>query len=45
MSLLIVRLQKYREIREHHINTLMNIYEKDVDPRVWCAIRDDIWYT
>ena len=36
---------KYREIREHHINTLMNIYEKDVDPRVLCAIRDDIWYT
>ena len=36
---------KYREIREQHINTLMNIYEKDVDPRVWDAIRSDIWYT
>ena len=36
---------KYREFREHHINTLMNIYKDDVDPRVWCAIRDDIWYT
>ena len=36
---------KYREIREQHINTLMNIYEKDVDPRVWDAIIDDIWYT
>ena len=36
---------KYREIREQHIDTLMNIYEKDVDPRVWYAIRDDIWYT
>ena len=35
---------KYREIREQHINTLKDIYEKDVDPRVWCAIRDDIWY-
>ena len=36
---------KYREIREQHIDTLMGIYEKDVDPRVWDAIRDDIWYT
>lgn len=36
---------KYREIRENHIDTLMNIYEKNVDPRVWDAIRDDIWYT
>ena len=26
--------EKYREIREQHIDTLMNIYEKDVDPRV-----------
>ena len=36
---------KYREIREQHINTLKDIYEKDVDPRVWDAIIDDIWYT
>ena len=36
---------KYREIREQHINTLKDIYEKDVDPRVWDAIVDDIWYT
>lgn len=36
---------KYREIREQHIDTLMDIYEKDVDLRVWDAIRDDIWYT
>ena len=36
---------KYKEFREHHINTLINIYEKDVDPRVWDAVRDDIWYT
>ena len=36
---------KYRELREQHINTLMSIYEKDVDPRVWDAVRDDIWYT
>ena len=35
---------KYKEFRENHINTLMNIYEKDVDPRVWDAIRSDIWY-
>ena len=35
---------KYREIREQHINTLKDIYEKDVDPRVWDAIIDDIWY-
>ena len=34
---------KYKEFRENHINTLMNIYEKDVDPRVWDAIRSDIW--
>ena len=36
---------KYREIREQHINTLKDIYEKDVDPRVRDAIVDDIWYT
>ena len=36
---------KYRELREQHINTLMSIYEKDVDHRVWDAVRDDIWYT
>ena len=36
---------KYKEFRENHINALMNIYEKDVDPRVWDAIVDDIWYT
>ena len=36
---------KYRDVREKHIDTLMNIYEKDVDHRVWYAIRDDIWYT
>ena len=36
---------KYRELREDHINKLMSIYEKDVDPRVWDAIRSDIWCT
>lgn len=35
---------KYREFREDHINTLISIYKDDVDPRVWDAVRDDIWY-